>query len=71
MRFKGRIRQGVDTDIMVFDVSNIKVNATFTAPAQPSIRMRYVLVNGNSVINNGVLDVNTRSSLAIRRSMIQ
>ncbi len=55
MKKKGRIRIGADADITIFDAQRIIDRATATQPAQPSEGVRYVLVNGVLVVNDGQL----------------
>ncbi len=54
MRNKGRIREGADADIVVFDADRIIDRATFQAQ-RPSEGVRYVLVNGVLVVRDGVI----------------
>ncbi len=54
MRNKGRIREGADADLTVFDPARIIDVATFERPAAYSSGVRYVLVNGEIVVDNGV-----------------
>ena len=66
MTNKGRIRIGADADIAVFDPETIIDRATYTDPIQPSAGIKYVLVNGGVVLDNGVLDPTVRTGVAIR-----
>jgi dihydroorotase len=52
---KGRIREGADADITVFDPQRIIDKATFEDPLQYSTGIRFVLVNGTPVLSNGEL----------------
>ena len=52
---KGRIREGADADVVVFDASHIIDRATFQKPIQPSEGVRYVLINGVLVVRDGVV----------------
>jgi len=70
MKNKGRIQKGMDADIIIFNPDLVQDKATFTAPAQPSEGMHYVLVNGKLVINQGALDTNAHPGKAIRRAII-
>ena len=55
MRCKGRIQQGMDADITIFDPETVRDNATLENPAQPSSGIPYVLVNGQVVVENGAV----------------
>jgi N-acyl-D-aspartate/D-glutamate deacylase len=52
---KGRIREGADADITVFDPQRIIDKATFDDPLQYSSGIQFVLVNGVPVVSNGQL----------------
>ena len=52
---KGRIREGADADITVFDPQRIIDKATFEDPLEYSSGIRFVLVNGVPVVLNGEL----------------
>ena len=52
---KGRIREGADADITVFDPQRIIDKATFEEPLQYSGGIQFVLVNGVPVVSNGEL----------------
>jgi N-acyl-D-aspartate/D-glutamate deacylase len=55
VRRKGRIQAGADADIVVFDPRTITDRATYESPSEPSAGMRYVLVSGTLVVNEGRL----------------
>jgi dihydroorotase/N-acyl-D-amino-acid deacylase len=50
---RGILRPGMAADITVFDPATIRDLATFEQPAQYSIGVKYVLVNGRAVIFDG------------------
>lgn len=50
---KGRIAVGAYADLLLFELDNLKVQATYTDPNNPSVGWDYVLVNGKVVIDNG------------------
>jgi N-acyl-D-aspartate/D-glutamate deacylase len=52
---KGRIREGADADITVFDPLRIIDKATFEDPLQYSAGIQFVLVNGTPVVSKGEL----------------
>jgi N-acyl-D-aspartate/D-glutamate deacylase len=54
-RRKGRIQQGADADIVVFDPATVTDRATYEHPSEHSTGMRFVVVNGVVVIDKGSL----------------
>lgn len=54
MRNKGRIRVGADADLTLFDPERIIDVATFERPAQFSSGVKYVLIGGVAVVEDGV-----------------
>jgi N-acyl-D-aspartate/D-glutamate deacylase len=58
-RFKGRLQEGVDADVVVFDAATIVDHATYQAPTAPSSGMQFVIVNGVVLIDQGKLKANT------------
>jgi dihydroorotase len=52
---KGRIKQGADADITIFDPDRVIDSATFEKPLQYSEGIRFVLVNGVAVVADGKL----------------
>jgi N-acyl-D-aspartate/D-glutamate deacylase len=52
-RAKGRLQEGADADIVAFDPATIQDRATYQSPSEPSVGMKYVLVGGTVVVDNG------------------
>jgi N-acyl-D-aspartate/D-glutamate deacylase len=52
-RQKGRLQEGADADIVVFDPTTISDRATFEKPMEPSVGVRYLLVGGTLVVDEG------------------
>lgn len=50
---KGRLQEGADADIVVFDPQTIRDRSTFEKPAESSTGVRYLLVGGTAVVNEG------------------
>lgn len=50
---RGRISEGLAADIVVFSFEEITDRATLSEPATPSTGIRYVLVNGEVVLEGG------------------
>jgi N-acyl-D-aspartate/D-glutamate deacylase len=54
-RGKGRLQEGADADIVVFDAASIADRSTFEEPMEPSIGVKYLVVGGALVIDQGKL----------------
>ena len=67
MRTKGRLQVGADADIVVFDMDTIEDRATFVAPAQLSVGVRHLVVNGTPVIREGARQGDARPGRPVRR----
>ncbi|MBI3982953.1 MAG: amidohydrolase family protein [Gemmatimonadetes bacterium] len=63
---KGRISAGADADVVVFDPGTVIDRATFADPAQRSAGMRYVVVAGRLVVDDGQLVEGTKPGRPIR-----
>jgi N-acyl-D-aspartate/D-glutamate deacylase len=64
-RQKGRLREGADADIVVFDANTIADRATFQKPMEPSVGVRYLLVDGTVVLDEGKMVPNVFPGRAI------
>ena len=49
----GRLQQSAQADIVVFDPQTVQDRATFRAPTEASVGVRYLLVAGTLVVNDG------------------
>ncbi len=65
-RHKGRLQEGADADIVIFDPQTIADRATFEKPMEPSVGVHYLLVGGTVVIDDSkmVSDVYPGRALA-------
>jgi N-acyl-D-aspartate/D-glutamate deacylase len=54
-RQKGRLQEGADADIVVFDARTITDRSTFEKPMEPSVGVRYLMVGGRVVVEEGKL----------------
>jgi Amidohydrolase family len=52
---KGRLRKGMDADIVIFDANQIAAGATYGKPYAASVGVRHVIVGGQSVMENGMI----------------
>jgi N-acyl-D-aspartate/D-glutamate deacylase len=62
---KGRLQEGADADIVVFDPATISDRATFEMPMAPSVGVRELLVGGTVLIDDGKLVQNLYPGKAI------
>jgi cytosine/adenosine deaminase-related metal-dependent hydrolase len=63
---KGRVSEGSDADIVVFDPETITDQATYSQSTRPSSGIRHVLVNGTFVVRDAQLDTNARPGRPVR-----
>jgi N-acyl-D-aspartate/D-glutamate deacylase len=54
-RRKGRLQEGADADVVVFDPQTIADRSTFEKPMEPSVGVHYLLVGGAPLIDEGKL----------------
>ena len=52
-RRKGRLQEGADVDIVVFDPATFADHATYERPAEASGGVRFLLVSGALVVDAG------------------
>src|SRR4051794_33523764 len=71
MRAKGRLQAGADADVVVFDYDTLSDRATFSAMNRPSEGVRHLVVSGQPLISDGVLDVAARPGRPVRRPVAQ
>ena len=50
---KGRLQEGADADIVVFDAAKISDRSNFEKPMEPSVGVRYLVVGGTVVVDEG------------------
>lgn len=65
-RQKGRLQEGADADIVVFDAATISDKATFKDPMLPSVGVHYLLVGGTVVVDDGKIVPDVYPGRAIR-----
>ncbi|MGA9389445.1 MAG: amidohydrolase family protein [Candidatus Sulfotelmatobacter sp.] len=64
-RKKGRLQEGADADIVVFDANTITDRSTFQKPMEPSVGVRYLVVGGTVVVDEGKLVPNVFPGRAV------
>jgi len=52
-RKKGRLQESADADIVVFDAAAISDRSTYEKPMEPSVGVRYLVVGGTLVVDEG------------------
>lgn len=52
-RLMGRMQEGADADIVVFDPATISDRSTFAKPMLPSVGVHYLLVGGTVLVDGG------------------
>ena len=67
MRAKGRLEVGADADVVVFDLQTLTDRAEFSAMNRPAEGVHHLLVGGEPVISDGVLNVAARPGKPVRR----
>jgi N-acyl-D-glutamate deacylase len=68
MRKKGRLQEGMDADIVVFDPQTISDVGTYEKPNQPAVGVKTLLVNGALVVADGELILDAAPGRPIRRA---
>jgi N-acyl-D-aspartate/D-glutamate deacylase len=54
-RLKGRLQEGADADVVIFDPLTVSDRATYQRPMEASVGVEYLLVGGITVVENGKL----------------
>jgi cytosine/adenosine deaminase-related metal-dependent hydrolase len=67
MSAKGRLTPGADADVVVFDYAALTDRAEFSAMNRPAKGVRHLLVSGQPLIADGVLDLGARPGQPVRR----
>jgi N-acyl-D-glutamate deacylase len=70
MKKKGRIQEGMDADIVVFDPDTVTEKATFQEPRLLSEGMKHVMVNGTLIIRDEILDTDAMPGRAVRAPIV-
>jgi len=67
-RMKGRLQEGADADIVIFDPQTISDRSTYQSPMEPSVGVQYLVVGGTILIDQGKLVPDVFPGRAIVRS---
>jgi N-acyl-D-aspartate/D-glutamate deacylase len=65
-RHKGRLQEGADADVVIFDPATIADRSTFAKPMEPSVGVHFLLVGGMVLIDNGKLVHDTFPGRALK-----
>lgn len=68
MSRKGRLQEGADADVTVFNLEEFEDRATFSEPTRPSAGVVHLLVGGQPLIRDGILDTAVRPGRPVRGS---
>jgi N-acyl-D-aspartate/D-glutamate deacylase len=52
-RFKGRLQEGADADVVLFNPETVSDRSTYQHPMEPSVGVEYLLVGGVAVVDQG------------------
>ena len=63
---KGRLQEGADADIVVFDAAKISDRSTYAKPMEPSVGVRYLLVGGTILVSEAKIVPNVFPGRALR-----
>lgn len=66
MKEKGRVRVGADADLVVFDAQRVIDKSTYDQPAQQAEGIKFVLVNGVVIVNDGHLQTGVYPGRPVR-----
>jgi hypothetical protein len=65
---KGTLEVGADADVVVFDPSRYRDQATYAECTRPSTGVRHLIVSGTPVVRDGGLQLDARPGLPVRGS---
>ncbi len=71
MKRKGRIQEGMDADIVIFDLNTIGPVGDYVEPYHAAKGVHYLLVDGKKTINKGKLVLNAGNGVPIRNKIIK
>jgi N-acyl-D-glutamate deacylase len=69
MKKKGRLQEGSDADIVVFNPKTIAEKGTYEDPNHPAVGVQSLLVNGVAVVEDGQLVLSAAPGQPIRRAV--
>jgi len=64
-RNKGRVQEGADADITIFDAATITDRSTFQKPMEPSFGVHFLLVGGTVLVDEGKIVPNVFPGRAV------
>jgi dihydroorotase-like cyclic amidohydrolase len=69
MKKKGRLQEGSDADIVVFNPKTIAEKGTYEDPNHPAVGVQSLLVNGVAVVEDGQLVLSAAPGQPVRRAV--
>lgn len=70
MQERGRLQEGMVADITIFNPATVRDNSTYDNGAAPTTGIEYVLINGEVVLSQGVVDTRKAPGQPIRFPVI-
>jgi Amidohydrolase family len=70
MKRKGRLEVGADADIVAFDPERVSDQATYQESCRPSTGFEHVVVNGMTLIEDGLLDTSAMPGRPVRAGSV-
>jgi N-acyl-D-aspartate/D-glutamate deacylase len=68
-RAKGRLQEGADADMVAFDLATVADRASYHVPMEPSVGVKYLIVGGVLVVDQGKLVEGVFPGEALMREM--
>ena len=69
LKTKGLIREGMDADLCIFDAQRITDRADFISFSEDNEGLSYVIIDGKTVLENGVYNGTRAGKIFLRRNV--
>jgi dihydroorotase len=67
---KGRVQVGCDADLTIFDPKTVIDRATFDKPAETSVGVQFVIVNGSIAVSEGKIVEGVKAGKGVRAAVV-